>query len=159
MQIKSLFQKTRYELIQYLYNINNCSISKIQDVLDVSQNTIKNAIRCTNLENLPSHGRPHLLKQCHIDYIEARTLSNRVLTNQQLANELVSVFPNLVHCSKQTISRARKSLGLHYLPMRKNCVLTQNARDNRVKWCQKMQEIGLDWIGQRLCFRTKAGLK
>jgi hypothetical protein len=40
-------------------------------------------------------GRPQALQQIHKDYIEARTLQNRKLTNKSLADEMLIAFPEL----------------------------------------------------------------
>lgn len=147
-------QATRYSLIQTMHNAL-LSNEQIRSVMGCCNATIYNAISYTGrLKDLPKHGRPKILNQEHYLFIEARTINDRTLSNNRLADELVKAFPELTHCSPQTIMRARHLMGLKYLPRRKNCAITQVSRDNRVAWCRKRIHEQTNW--QKVVFSDES---
>lgn len=138
--------QTRYEIINLVSSSSSFSNSQISSRLGVSTPTIRKALDWASTRyELPQRGRPKLLKKHHMLYIEARTISNRLLSNSELAQEMTAFFPDINSLSETTVLRARHNLGLHWLPARLNCAVTQQSRDRRVAWCQHQQEIETDW--------------
>lgn len=148
---------TRYEMIGSIFYQTHLDNSTLGEIFNLSPNTIRTAISyCNDPWLLPQRGRPHTLKPHHLQYIEARTISNRTMTNPQLAQELKSFFPDLAESKLHatTVGRARNELGLHFLPMRENCAITEHARHARVTWCQAQQEIDRNW--ERVVFSDES---
>ena len=137
---KKIPQKQKYELIQLI------DWKTIQNVVGCCRNTIYNAIRYTGkIDQLLVHERPSLLKPHHVQFIKARTLGNRSLSNLQLSRDLVNYFDDLTKCSPQTVMRTRHDLGIHFLPVRTNCAVTQASRIKRINWCKEKLSKGIDW--------------
>lgn len=144
--IHSFPVQTRYEIINIVSNNSNTSQTNLSRMLGLSRPTIKKALDWSSTKQpFPARGRPKALKDHHLMYIEARTLSNRLLSNAQLAKEMVEVFDDINKLHETTVLRARHSLKLHWLPARSNCAVSEQSRRTRVSWCQKQQEIELDW--------------
>lgn len=135
-------------MIGYVHEQANMDVFQLSKMFGLCQNTIKTAISyCENPWPLPLIGRPKTLQPHHLLYIEARTLSNRTMTNKELAQELCAFYPDLAQSKLHptTVGRARNKMGLHFLPMRRNCAITPQSRATRVRWCQEQQEIQRDW--------------
>ena len=138
---KELPKEQRYKIIQSMVIGQRLSIETCRLLTGFSVNTIKRAISYYGkMDQLPTQGRKKMLQKHHIDYIESQTISNPKLSAMELAHMLVSSFPDIKHCSKQTIVRVRHAIGLEYLPMRVNCAITQNSRNIRINWCNQQQE-------------------
>ncbi|MDR1890845.1 MAG: hypothetical protein LBQ23_01505 [Puniceicoccales bacterium] len=121
-------------------------VNAVASMFGVCSNTIRSvASWAVDLHPFGKPGVPKLLKPHHILYVEARTIYDRKMTNEELAREMIAFYPDLPRCSAKTIDRYRNSLGLHYLPMRQGCHMSDAARHKRILWCQKQQELDTDW--------------
>ena len=141
---KLIPRNIRYEIIYQAYKTTQLSPQMLSNIFDVTPKTIINAInRMANNVELPTQGRPKLLKEHHKVYIQARTISNRNISNKQLALELKNVFPDLKDSklNASTVGRFRNSIGLFYLPVRRNCAITEESRLRRIHWCQEQQAL------------------
>ena len=72
---------------------------------------------CMDSASLRARAKRALLHSHHIDYIRLRTAHSPRMTNSQLADEMTAFYPDLERLSAWTVGRARKAMGLHYLPM------------------------------------------
>ena len=114
---KNIPVQTRYEIISLVSSNLNASQSDIHNMFGVSRPTIRKALDWSkDRQPLPTRGRPKVLKEHHLLFIEARIMSNRLLTNAQLAKEIIETFNDVETLNETTVLRARHKLGLQYLP-------------------------------------------
>ena len=144
--VKGVQPQVRYELVGRMFQKTHMQPSQIAEICGLSEKTIRKGISFYQSPYLlPIRGRPKLLQPQHLLFIEAKTMSNRSITNQELVEELMNNFDDFKDkgLHPTTVCRARHQLGLHYLPARFNCATTQNSRDKRVIWCT--QQLNRDW--------------
>ena len=105
----------RYKIINDFCKCYGNDINHTVRVLGISPNTVRNAIEYLKLPHQTRKRGPHpIILPHHEQYIEARTISERNLSCEQLAKEMETLFPDIKHCSPQTIMRARKKLDLPF---------------------------------------------
>lgn len=145
---KQLAAPIRYTMIGDVFSQTNMSTQQLSHVFGVSMSTVRTAIEyCKNPWPTFQPGRPKILQKAHLQFIEVQTMSDRSITCSKLVDLLKENFPELAltKLNQSTVNRARHKMGLHYLPTRQNCAVTQSARNTRVAWCKKQLEIGRNW--------------
>ena len=133
-------------LIQDRYNFLNklCkeqfggNIYKMALYVGCTYNRVKEALNYVQHPPpfIAKSGPEPIIKRHHEIFIEIQTLINHNITNQQLADLLVETFPDIEHCSANTVSSARKKLGMKYAPPRSVVKLRDHSKSARVNWCQ-----------------------
>lgn len=147
-ELLRLTTEARYTIIARTQQWTQVDVPGLCGAFGLCSNTIKSAIAWNeNPYALGNRGRPRILQEHHMQYIEMRTVSDPFITNARLADEMVAFYPDLTHLSATTIERARRNLALHYLPMCRNCAVTEQSQKTRVKWCQNEQQLERDWHG------------
>ena len=100
--------------IQIRYSIIICvmqtycgnKIKPTASFLGISKNTVKKALHFYEKREQVVAGKPgpeSIIREEHQIYIEAMTLTNPRLTDQDLACMLVENFDNITHCSETTV--------------------------------------------------------
>jgi hypothetical protein len=138
-QFKNLSQYERYYLIFYVGHVQfKGDVAATANFMGISNNTCKTAFAFVANPSLQiKKGAIPMITTRHDLYIEARTACDRHLTDLQLAKEICSNFPEISHCSANTILNARHRLGLKYRPPRKTVDIPESARNKCIAWCQK----------------------
>jgi hypothetical protein len=83
-------------------------------------------------------GRPKKVTDKILDYIDVRTLGSARLSLSELTSEIHSRFK--ITITRVAISTIRHNLHFHYQPARHVQVLNPGQVEDRIRFCQEMQQ-------------------
>ena len=116
--LRMLASGMRYDSIQFLLGISPRRISSLK----------KGLKQCHRI------GRPHVLSDQIIDYIELLSMTNARYTDQDIATAISQKFG--VYVSKTTIARTRNKLGFIYRPPLVKQFITETQKQTRLEFCR-----------------------
>ena len=93
---KQLSTPVRYNMIGEASVNSGLSVQQLSKIFNITQTTVRTAIKYHQnpLETSPM-GRPKLLRDHHLRFIEAKTISNRSMSCSELVRELKEHFQDL----------------------------------------------------------------
>ena len=110
--------------------------NEIQDILHISPKRIS-AIK-SGREISHKRGRPTLLTDEMVDFIEANSFLNACLTDNEITNMLNERFGSAF--STRTVARKRKALGFIYRPPMTIQALSEQQKQQRCEFCKWVLE-------------------
>lgn len=115
---------------------NGRSYTEIQDILHIGPRRI-HAIS-SGIQINHKRGRPAVLTNEMIDFIETNSLLNACFTDKEITDMLNAKFHSNI--SSRTIARKRKDLGFIYRPPMTIQALSEEQKQLRVQFCQWILE-------------------
>ena len=111
---------------------NRMTYKEIKDFLHISSRRITALSRGETINH--SRGRPSLLTEDMISFIEANSLADARLSDGEITGLLNSKYGTKI--SVKTVARKRKELGLIYRPPLTQQALSEEQKQSRIMFCE-----------------------